>query len=510
VRCNEDIAGAESLLQQLCFMDSKNKQSLCTLELGSFFEQQNLWDHALACYTTCCSDVVLEKRYALLVRLGKLDFATCLPVVGPLSAKEAFRLFGVGRMPSSGYAINAAIASSVYFNSGQVLSGLSVLMFRKDVLLHYADSVRRVVQGVLGLGAMQLHSLSNVLSDSFLKQCLLNCSQDCESGVVTERVNQAVAWMMDRDRIDWRVMLNLSLVAQDDANHMIVRAAETCDANQRWKVWLDASVRFEGKRMRQYVAKSESEAPAKSRVLVLLEAARREADNKVASAILEKASTEEAFHWKVQIERALLAQKNGDLARAVTIVKDAIARNPQIGRLWALLARLSDRDSSAQRLILLTALEMIPKSGELWTELGRLEARELNWAAAEKCWRNAVNYTPQFGDVFFEMMRCKLLRAVVSRFGISAKRGSVSAEEILQVMQKNWNTSDEEQMCVLSNPNHGLTFDRISMTMGRYFGSYFALHVLATAKVQMMESLLDESNACRLLIDVLYESENAV
>jgi hypothetical protein len=171
---------------------------------------------------------------------------------------------------------------------------------------------------------------------------------------------------------------------------------------------------------------------------------------------------------------------------------------------------------------------------QLWVERGRSLAREGAWGAAlESCWSHALVFTPQYGDLFVEMLRAALWRRLASRFGRSARRGSAS-EAALREELRAWRTEVSslwnfaarsntpfsgkravpiappishhfkavEQLCVLAGPNHGLLWDRLLARLGGE-RACVPLQVLARAKLDMLAALLAASPD-ELLHDVLF------
>lgn len=151
--------------------------------------------------------------------------------------------------------------------------------------------------------------------------------------------------------------------------------------------------------------------------------------------------------------------------------------------------------------VLDAALTLLPRSGELWAEKGRFHARRGEWNLADSCFQNGVIYTPQFGDVFIEIMRAKLLRCLASRFGLKANRREISQSEVRLVVETVWNTSNEESLCVLSQPNHGFVYDEVLKSLRKH-GNLSSLYVLAKAKMDMVESVLEDRD--ETFVDILF------
>lgn len=253
--------------------------------------------------------------------------------------------------------------------------------------------------------------------------------------------------------------------------------------------------------MRRYLALAEDAAPSKSRDQVLLAAARSEDDPVLCEKILRKAVAEAPSSWKLHAELSLLLLRLGNVDQSQTVVKNALFSFPQIGRLWALYGRVL---GDAGEKILDAALVLIPRSGELWVERARAHARKAEWGFAEECFRKGMVYTPQFGDVFIEMARFKLLRCLASRFGIGALRKDIPIDEIRSVVENSWDTAYEEKLCVLLQPNHGFVYDVVQGKLSRT-GNISSLFVLAKAKMEMAEMILNNDNMSESFVKILYK-----
>ena len=262
------------------------------LEQGRLFEENEDYAGAFLSYNCAVHDSLQERKFALLIRLGLLQEAAQLPVIGPLSAKEAFRLISIGRLSLAGRAMEPppGVCAELYLAAGRVLKALDVAIFRKELLLLAASLLKRAA-AISALGPETLHELGAILSSPRLRPSMLETAANVESGLIPARIRDAALSISQRPRLDWRVMLNLARLAAIPDEASIDQAAEVCEEKQRWKVYLEASSMFSGAKMRQMLRKSEACAPKKSRVLVLLEAARREeiaGERELADAILRK------------------------------------------------------------------------------------------------------------------------------------------------------------------------------------------------------------------------------
>ena len=163
------------------------------------------------------------------------------------------------------------------------------------------------------------------------------------------------------------------------------------------------------------------------------------------------------------------------------------------------MARWAESDTAQRDAVLAAALRLVPRSGELWAERGRALARAGAWSDLETCWSNALVFTPQYGDLFVEMLRASLWRRLASRFGLAARRGESGTGPLAEELRA-WRTGPAEQLCLLAHPNHGLVWDRLVAKLG---DSCLVLQVLACAKKEMADALL-AADSDQLLRDVLF------
>jgi hypothetical protein len=134
--------------------------------------------------------------------------------------------------------------------------------------------------------------------------------------------------------------------------------------------------------------------------------------------ILLRSRLEARGEWKVFLESVLLEMRAGQWDRAVEEAKAALQIHTGTGRLWAILVQLRYLDGDAEQLrVLRQALGEVPKSGEVWCEGARIHLSPLSRAfdlrKAEQYLDFAIQFTPQYGDSFLELLRLLLLREVV-------------------------------------------------------------------------------------------------
>jgi la-related protein 1 len=207
--------------------------------------------------------------------------------------------------------------------------------------------------------------------------------------------------------------------------HCYVEAVLSSPSNLRWKVWL-AGARTElgtGKveAARALLRRAFQEVPEKSKAHVFLECARLEefcGDVGKARKILARARMEARGEWKVFLESVLLEMRAGEWGRAVEEARSALTIHTGTGRLWAILVQLRYVEGDGEQLLVLRqALREVPKSGEVWCEGARIHlspvSRSFDLGMAEKYLDFAIQFTPQYGDSFLELLRLVMLRQVV-------------------------------------------------------------------------------------------------
>ncbi len=467
----------------------------------------------MAVYSSCsATDVLLERRLALLIRLGRLSEAAAVAetFVRPdmvKSASEAQRLASLG-LASQQHTVPAAVNSVLSMSVGAVSAALRMQENKKDLLLQAAEQMRRA-HCIAEHGSDQLQQMAEQLSCPLLRDNLRELSDSVRRGAVTATIEKLATSIEEHIRLDWRVMLCLAVVRPEHTPSLLVQSAKQCDAVQRWKVWLEAASLSVSRQngavaARSLLQRALKEAPEKQRSMLLCEAARTElavGSTATAEKILEKCFAESAF-WKAGLELSVLRRQQGRSEEATAAIMLAIESNPLIGRLWATLARWSEESVEQRDSVVAFGLKLVPRSGELWVERARSLARESAWGQdVEACWSNALVFTPQYGDLFIEMARAALWRRLASRFGSAATRGQCSVAELDEETAA-WDTEAVEQMCALASPNHGLVWDRLAATLGGE-NCCLPIQVLAIAKREMRQ-LLEDTPRDVLLRDALY------
>lgn len=148
--------------------------------------------------------------------------------------------------------------------------------------------------------------------------------------------------------------------------------------------------------------------------------------------------------WKTHFEAVLIEIRNGCFQTAEELVNQSLMIHFATGRLWATLIQLqharaySKQDFDEVFATFNRALQEIPKSGEVWCEGARLSMADskangnFDYDKAEKYLNFAIQFTPQYGDSFLEMLKLYLLTG--------------QKDKIKKL----------KQMCIHAEPNYGV------------------------------------------------------
>ena len=125
--------------------------------------------------------------------------------------------------------------------------------------------------------------------------------------------------------------------------------------------------------------------------------------------------------WKTHFEAVLLEIRTGCFEMAENLVNQSLTVHFATGRLWATLIQLqharshTTEDFDRAFNTFNQALREIPKSGEVWCEGARIsmanfeENKNFKYDAAENFLNFAIQFTPQYGDSFLEMLKLYLV-----------------------------------------------------------------------------------------------------
>mmetsp|Transcript_16920 Transcript_16920/g.39077 ORF Transcript_16920/g.39077 Transcript_16920/m.39077 type:complete len:1708 (+) Transcript_16920:176-5299(+) len=223
----------------------------------------------------------------------------------------------------------------------------------------------------------------------------------------------------------------------------------SCPPNLRWKVWLAAG-RMEvaagnSDIARRLFLRTHRVVPDKGRAVALLECARLEefvGDVELASAILCRSRNVGGSDWKVWLESVMLAIRNGDYSKAISLSQKALQQHSGTGRLWASLIQLRHLADveEAQFKSLALALNAVPKSGEVWCEGARIHlnpfSRTFDLQRASRHLFFATKFTPQYGDGFLETLRLMIIDQLL--VPISTLIWEESGNQVRQNKDETW------------------------------------------------------------------------
>jgi len=126
--------------------------------------------------------------------------------------------------------------------------------------------------------------------------------------------------------------------------------------------------------------------------------------------------------WKLYFEAVMLEFRQGNFEEAEKLVTESLEVHFATGRLWATLIQmqharaLTKEDFDLVNDTFIKALNEIPKSGEVWCEGARLAMSQhpensfFDLEKAKDYLEFALQFTPQYGDSFLEMMRLHIMQ----------------------------------------------------------------------------------------------------
>ncbi|OMJ67246.1 hypothetical protein SteCoe_35648 [Stentor coeruleus] len=251
----------------------------------------------------------------------------------------------------------------------------------------------------------------------------------------------------------WKLYLDYALFLDkknrlQDSRRYLKESVISAPDNLRWKAWIAGS-RVELHAGNNDIAfkllqNSLDEVPSKQKPLVFVEISQaHELLNNIPKAreFMTQACEKSKQDWKIYLERINLEMRCGCFAKGLEIAKEAVSKYFSTGRLWASLIQLfhSDKESISKGLhfkAFLLAIQEVPKSGEVWCEGARLRMNpftkyyDLN--KAEEYLNYAIQFTPQYGDSFIEMLRVYMLKGELHKF------------------------HDLKKICINADPNYGM------------------------------------------------------
>lgn len=246
----------------------------------------------------------------------------------------------------------------------------------------------------------------------------------------------------------WKLYLEHAFVLERmgqaaEARQFLADSLKVCPDNLRWKAYLSAArMELKAKRVDAsaiLILQSLAEVPIKQRVMVLVEQSHHaEVTGRIdlARALMAEACENSKHDWKVFLEHISLEMRSGDFCQALKIAKDSLLAYPATGRLWAAVVQLQHADKGAFAAGLpvksfMLALREVPKSGEVWCEGARLRMNPysnfFDLDKAEEFLDYAIQFTPQYGDSFIELMRLHYIRGSLHRLK-DLKRQCINAD----------------------------------------------------------------------------------
>lgn len=203
------------------------------------------------------------------------------------------------------------------------------------------------------------------------------------------------------------------------ARKILAEAMSTASPDQRWRFLYNSSVIEtlfgQPPLVEKLLNYTLHITPQKSISTVLMAIAKyyeQVNDMKNAKRIYKQFRKEFTSDWRIFLEYALFLIRRGNRSKAIKWVKKGIEIHSATGRLWALYVQLEDETLQSQRLV--EAVMSAPKSGEIWVEAARMAMNPLtpffNLKNAEFFLTESFLFTPQYADIFIEMIRLCLLK----------------------------------------------------------------------------------------------------
>jgi la-related protein 1 len=225
----------------------------------------------------------------------------------------------------------------------------------------------------------------------------------------------------------WKIFLDFSVYLYErndllSARIILKRSILAAPDHLRWKAWIMASrVEVKSENFEKALNILENcllEVPTKQKPQVLIEKAQvfeLFGDFSAAEETMKEAWVRSGKDWKVCLEQISMKLRLARYSEIRSVLKEALALNPFTGRLWASLVQvlhLERTDLEMKAFIL--AVREVPKSGEVWCEGARIcldpRSRFFNVDRALEYLNYAVQFTPQYGDSFIEMLRVFVVR----------------------------------------------------------------------------------------------------
>ena len=242
-----------------------------------------------------------------------------------------------------------------------------------------------------------------------------------------EKIMNEAEKFMSKELI-WKLYLDYAVYLYErneleKVRSLLKKSINGAPENLRWKSWVFAArveircSQFEkALKILDYCL---SEVPYKQRPLIYIEKSQLYElweNYPVAQETMSEGWDKSGKDWKVCLERISLELRLGHYPQILSILTSAISENPSTGRLWASLIQTLHLQNSINCFpSFIKAIQEVPKSGEVWCEGGRIRLNpfspHFSISKAQEYLSYAIQFTPQYGDSFIEMIRVLVLKS---------------------------------------------------------------------------------------------------
>lgn len=188
--------------------------------------------------------------------------------------------------------------------------------------------------------------------------------------------------------------------------------------DQRWRLYYNAAIiemnYGASSIIPRLLQSADAITPSRSKSFIRLSIAKiSEVNNKINKALEVYDSLSKSVNndWRTYLEFAMFFIRQHQTEKALECTKEGLKMHSNNGRLWALRIQLEDESSKISALE--EGVRNAPKSGEVWTEAARIALNPLskyfNLKSARFYLNTAFLFTPQYIDIFIEMIRLEIL-----------------------------------------------------------------------------------------------------
>lgn len=271
-----------------------------------------------------------------------------------------------------------------------------------DIALEYAqDGVKRF-SGMPNnwVNLLQLQDCSSKVHETFSKaEALLQANS-------TAKVEQTTSF----------------LLAKNNALHESRELLSTCilktSPDLRWKIYYNAAIiemnYGDASIVPLLLHAAALITPSKSISTIRLSLAKiQEVNGEISEALESYESLLKSINsdWRIYLEFAMFYIRQRKRDEALKCTKAGLKIHSNNGRLWALRIQLEEGESKISAFV--EGVRNAPKSGEVWTEAARIALNPLseyfNLKRARFFLNIAFLFTPQYIDIFIEMVRLEFL-----------------------------------------------------------------------------------------------------